>query len=70
MNNELDKLTNNELKAYISEHRNDTSLASAALELLLSRQDPEAPVYPYSLGLNGSEHELRAVLEEKLKEVQ
>ncbi|MEL6469237.1 MAG: hypothetical protein AAFQ74_05880 [Cyanobacteria bacterium J06623_4] len=70
MNSELSKLTNDELKAYISAHRNDEQLASAALELLLSRQDPNAPVYPYDFGLNGSGEDLRAVLAEKLKETQ
>lgn len=68
MKEDLSRLTNAELKKYISVHRNENEKASAALAIILSRQDPDS-FYPYSFGMNGSEAELKAVFEQKFEEI-
>ncbi len=45
MKEDLSRLTNAELKKYISVHRNENEKASAALAIILSRQDPDS-FYP------------------------
>ena len=68
MNADLNSLTNRELKQYISANRNDGKAFRAALEVLMSRRDPNEPTYPYGFGMNGSEDELEAVLKKKIEE--
>jgi len=43
MTPELSEMTNAELKQYISKNRNDEKAFRTALEVLMSRRDPNAP---------------------------
>lgn len=60
-------MTNTELKQYISEHRNDESAFRAALEVLISRRDPNATYQPYPFDLTDPEGEVQTILMEKIK---
>ncbi|PSB22183.1 hypothetical protein C7B65_01905 [Phormidesmis priestleyi ULC007] len=66
----LDQLTTPELKRYLSEHRNDEEAFRAALQIIMSRQDPNAPRQPYPFDLDDPEREVEAILREKLKQVE
>lgn len=66
----LDKLTTPELKRYLSEHRNDEESFRAALQVLMSRRDPNAPRQPYPFDLDDPESEVEAILREKLKQAE
>ncbi|NET59858.1 MAG: hypothetical protein F6K47_28030 [Symploca sp. SIO2E6] len=61
----LSRMTNEELKRYISEHRNDDKAFHAAMEVLMSRRDP-ANRHPYPFELQNPEAEVEAILREKL----
>jgi hypothetical protein len=63
----LHQMTNAELKQYISAHRNDEEAFRSALEVLLSRRDPNAAYHPYPFNLTDPEHEVKAIFVEKLK---
>jgi hypothetical protein len=45
MTQNLHEMTTSELKQYISEHRNNEEAFREALQVLLSRQDPNTPRY-------------------------
>ncbi len=67
MTQDLHQMTNAELKQYISAHRNDDRAFRAALEVLMSRRDPNTPYQPYPFDLRDPEGEVQAILMEKLK---
>ncbi|MEH2145571.1 DUF6887 family protein [Nostoc sp.] len=61
----LNQMTNTELKQYISEHRNEEEAFRAALQVLMSRSD-SAIQQPYPFDLDNPESEVEALLREKL----
>lgn len=61
----LNQMTNTELKQYISKHRNEEEAFRAALQVLMSRCD-SATQYPYPFDLDNPEKEVEALLKEKL----
>ena len=67
MTQDLHQMTNAELKQYISAHRNEEQAFRAALEVVMSRRDPNAPYQPYPFDLNDPEGEVRTIFLEKLK---
>ncbi|MFB8791856.1 MAG: hypothetical protein U7123_24175 [Potamolinea sp.] len=64
----LQQMTNAELKQYISAHRNDEEAFRAALEVLISRRDPNAAYQPYPFDLADPEGEVKAILMEKIQQ--
>lgn len=70
MTQDLHQMTNAELKQYISAHRNDDQAFRAALEVLMSRRDPNAPYQPYPFDLSDPEAEVQAIFTAKLKKTQ
>jgi hypothetical protein len=62
----LNQMTTPELKRFLSEHRNDEEEFRAALQVLMSRRDPNAPRQPYPFDLDDPESEVEAILREKL----
>jgi hypothetical protein len=66
MTQDLYQMTNTELKQYISVHRNDGEAFRAALAVLMSRRDPNAPYQPYPFDLTDPEGEVQAIFAEKL----
>lgn len=42
----LSEMTTTQLKRYLSEHRNDEDAFRAALQILISRRDPNVPRQP------------------------
>jgi hypothetical protein len=68
MMQDLDQLTTPELKRYLSENRNDEPSFRAALQVLMSRRDPNAPRQPYPFDLDDPQREVEAILREKLNE--
>jgi hypothetical protein len=70
MMQDLYQMTNAELKQYISAHRNDKDSFRAALEVLLSRRDPNAPYQPYPFDLTDPEGEVQAIFVEKLRKTE
>ncbi|MBW4621142.1 MAG: hypothetical protein KME17_17510 [Cyanosarcina radialis HA8281-LM2] len=67
MTPDLHQMTNAELKEYISAHRNDDRAFRAALEVIMSRRDPNAPYQPYPFDLSDPESEVQAIFADKLK---
>ena len=67
MTQDLHQMTNAELKQYTSAHRNEEQAFRAALEVVMSRRDPNAPYQPYPFDLNDPEGEVRTIFLEKLK---
>ena len=67
MTQDLHQMTNAELKQYISAHRNEDRAFRAALEVVMSRRDPNAPYQPYPFDLSDPEGEVRVIFIEKLK---
>ncbi|WP_009633086.1 DUF6887 family protein [Synechocystis sp. PCC 7509] len=63
----LSKMTNLELKRYLSEHRNNEEKFRTALEVLMNRQDP-ATEQPYPFDLEDPETQVEALLKEKLSQ--
>jgi hypothetical protein len=61
------KMTNLELKRYLSEHRNNDEKFRTALEVLMNRQDP-ATEQPYPFDLKNPETQVEALLKEKLSQ--
>ena len=70
MTQNLHQMTNTELKQYISKHRNDEEVFRAALEVLMSRRDPNAPYQPYPFDLADPDTSVKALLMEKLKKAE
>ncbi|PMB53981.1 hypothetical protein CEN39_01465 [Fischerella thermalis CCMEE 5201] len=62
----LNQMTTPELKRYLTEHRNDEEEFRAALQVLMSRRDPNAPRQTYPFDLDDPESEVEAILREKL----
>ncbi len=62
----LEQMTDVELKRYISENRNNQEAFHAALEIIISRRDPNAPLQPYPFDLENPEAEVEALLRAKL----
>jgi hypothetical protein len=67
MTQDLNQMTNIELKQYISAHRNEDQAFRAALQVLMSRRDPNAPYQPYPFDLRNPEGEVQAIFTEKLR---
>lgn len=67
MTHDLHQMTNTELKQYLSAHRNEEQAFRAALEVLISRRDPNKPYQPYPFDLSDPEGEVQAILAEKLR---
>lgn len=65
----LFKMTNTELKQYISENRNNNEAFQAAMEVLMSRRNP-ANRQPYPFELANPEIEVEAILREKLNNIE
>ncbi|MBN4006841.1 hypothetical protein [Nostoc sp. LPT] len=61
----LNQMTNTELKQYISKHRNEEEAFRAALQVLMSRCDC-ATQHPYPFDLDNPEKEVEALLKEKI----
>ncbi len=68
MTQDLDQMTNAELKQYLSVHRNEELAFRAALEVLISRRDPNKPYQPNPFDLQDPEAEMQAIFLEKLKQ--
>jgi hypothetical protein len=66
----LQQMTTSELKRYLSEHRNDEEAFRAALQVLISRRDPNATYKPYPFDLANPESEVEAILREKLNQAE
>jgi len=66
----LTQMTTPELKRYLSEHRNDEEAFRAALQVLISRRDPNAPRQPYPFDLENPESQVEAILREKLEQAE
>lgn len=60
----LSKMTNLELKRYLSEHRNNEEEFRLALEVLMNRRNP-ATEQPYPFDLEDPEAQVEALLREK-----
>ena len=63
MNENLQNMTNKELKAYIKANRNDESSCHEAIKLLMSRRNENTPKYPYNL----PNEDMEALFREKLQ---
>lgn len=61
----LNQMTNLELKQYLSEHRNDETAFRAGLQVLMDRRDPSM-LQPYPFDLSDPEQEVETLLKEKL----
>ncbi|MGI8499730.1 MAG: DUF6887 family protein [Hassallia sp.] len=70
MTQNLHQMTNNALKQYLSEHRNDEKAFRAALEVLISRRDPNANYQPYPFDLADPEGEVEAILKQKINQAE
>lgn len=70
MTQDLNQMTNTELKRYISEHRNDDEAFHAALQILMSRRDPNAPWYPYPYSMANPEREGEAIFRERISQTE
>lgn len=66
----LTQMTTPELKRYLSEHRNDEEAFRAALQVLISRRDPNTPRQPYPFDLENPESQVEAILREKLEQAE
>lgn len=70
MNQDLNQMTNAELKRYISEHRNNDDAFHTALQVLISRRDPNAVTYPHPYNMADPEREMEAIFREKIRQVE
>jgi hypothetical protein len=70
MTQDLHNMTSAELKRYISAHRNEDQAFLSALEILMSRRDPNTPYQPYPFDLTDPEGEIKAIFNEKLRKPQ
>jgi hypothetical protein len=66
MNQNIQSMTNSELKAYIKANRNDESACHEALKVLMSRRSENAPKYSSDL----TTEEMQAVFSAKLQSKQ
>ncbi|AFY82669.1 DUF6887 family protein [Oscillatoria acuminata] len=63
MSENLENLTNSELKSYIKAHRNDESACHAALKIMMSRRSENTAKYAYDI----TDEEMEAIFQEKLQ---
>jgi hypothetical protein len=70
MIHDLQEMTTAELKLFLSDHRNDEDAFRLALEVLISRRDPNAPYQPYPFDLADPEGEVEAILTQKIHQVE
>lgn len=70
MTQDLNQLTNAELKRYISEHRNNDEAFHEALQILMSRRDPNAITYPYPYDMADPEREVEAIFRERMSQIE
>lgn len=63
---ELQQMTTNQLKQYLSEHRRDDDKFSAALSELLNR-DPNPVIYPADMPIEEMEKVVRKKIEQTKK---
>ena len=70
MSQDLNQMTNAELKRYISEHRNNDDAFHAALQILMSRRDPNAVTYPYPYDMTDPKREMEAIFREKIRQLE
>lgn len=68
MTENLHQMTNTEIKQYLSKHRNDEEAFRSALEVLISRRNPNAAYHPYPFDLADPEAEVEAILVEKINQ--
>lgn len=66
----LEEMTTADLKKFISEHRNDEVAFRAALEVLISRRDPNAAYQPYPFDLADPQGEVEAILIKKINKTE
>ncbi|MEG3839017.1 hypothetical protein [Microcoleus sp. herbarium14] len=66
MTQNLDQMTNAQLKHYLSEHRNDREEFRRALQVLIARRDSNAASQPYPFDLADPASEVTAILTEKI----
>ncbi|NCJ07667.1 hypothetical protein GS597_14340 [Synechococcales cyanobacterium C] len=66
MNQNLDQMTNSELKQYLSDHRNEEETFRSALQVLMSRRDPNSRRQPYPFDLVDPEREVKEILAKKV----
>ncbi|MBC7968795.1 MAG: hypothetical protein H7Z11_01455 [Verrucomicrobia bacterium] len=70
MPQDLNQLTNAELKRYLSEHRNNDEAFHEALQVLMSRRDPNAITYPYPYDMADPEREVEAIFRERISQIE
>ncbi|MFM5886979.1 MAG: DUF6887 family protein [Dolichospermum sp.] len=63
MNNNLQNMTNSELKTFIKTHRHDELACHEAIQLLMIRRSKDAPKYSYNLPVE----DMEAVFQKKLQ---
>lgn len=66
MSENLQNLTNSELKAYMKAHRNDETACHEALKILMSRRSETTAKYAYNI----TDEEMKALFKEKLRSKQ
>jgi len=70
MSQDLNQMTIAELKQYISKHRNSDDAFHEALQVLMSRRDPNAPWYPYPYDMADPEREVEAIFRERISQIE
>lgn len=68
MTENLHQMTNTQIKQYLSKHRNDEEAFRSALEVLISRRNPNAAYHPYPFDLADPEGEVKAILVKKINQ--
>lgn len=70
MTQNLHQMTTAELKEYLSNHRNDEESFRTALQVLISRRDPNTVRQPYPFDLANPESEVVSILREKINQAE
>jgi len=63
MNNKLERMTNQELKAYIKANRHDELICHEVIKILMNRQSKNTTQYPYNL----PDEEMKRLFQRKLQ---
>ncbi|HEY9693922.1 MAG TPA: hypothetical protein V6D15_17100 [Oculatellaceae cyanobacterium] len=66
MNENIQNMTNSELKAYIKANRHNESTCHEAIKLLISRRNENNPKYHYNL----PDEDMEVIFQEKLQSKQ
>ncbi len=66
MNQNLDQMTNYELKQYLSDHRNEEEAFRSALQVLMNHRDSNVRRQPYPFDLAYPECEVGQLLAKKV----